>query len=106
MKWCQHLTWNDCGRWEYCDNVGTFLDHPMNKGFDGWKFCPICGAKRPEQKTLAEKIGEILEESHCALHSERINKIVSIVREHIGELYEDWKVHKGGMFQDVIRELK
>lgn len=58
-KWCEHIQWGIVevkkGRSEY----GWFYNNTRSEQVYVWKFCPICGAPRPEpRKKLWEKVKE------------------------------------------------
>lgn len=54
MEWCEHLIKGESFYNKHLD--------PYSLVFKGehWKFCPICGAPRPKEKSLQEKIDSIL----------------------------------------------
>lgn len=52
---CEHIKLEEDNRikshkWIWHDKEGTFIDHESNKQFNGWLFCPICGAPRPSEE--------------------------------------------------------
>ena len=69
FKWCKHLKWKESGgEWQW------FVAHDNDKtgckafygdsGYNGlseepdecWKFCPICGVKRPRCKGCGKDV--------------------------------------------------
>lgn len=61
-----------CGHTKALPGGFVLVEHDGDLAIDdNWKFCPICGAKRPQEKTLAEKLREAIVD--YAVHLE--NKI-------------------------------
>ncbi len=101
MKWCEHCT-------EGIDNKGQSYRTTcwnVKSIEENWNYCPICGAKRPEEpKTLAKKVI-----NKIPFHKEEdAEEIVSIVREHILKLIKEWGNDREDTrdVEDVISEIK
>lgn len=50
LPWCDHFVLNDT-KTEYGYAIHTCKcgDKRVSEAHDNWKFCPVCGARRPEQ---------------------------------------------------------
>lgn len=77
MKWCEHIHWgkNIVRQEGWCLGSDMIVDH------QDWKFCPMCGARRPKEKELWEKFWEWLQ-SHRYDTDVAGKELAKIAEEH------------------------
>ena len=78
--WCSHVN-NNCesGKWSAEDYAAPYFQRNYYVS-DNVKFCPICAAPRPVEKSLEEKfrdwfVEEKSNKDFCSLASESLSKI-------------------------------